>query len=102
MNKVRHVIDADITGQGYENRWTARVVIKLKNGDSFSESVQRPRGDPLNPLTTDELTNKFIRCARGILDPQLCDSIAARLTSLEEQEEIAGMLHEIASGTIQK
>jgi 2-methylcitrate dehydratase PrpD len=102
MNKVRHVIDADITRQGYENRWTSEVVIKRKNGDSFSESIQRPKGDPLNPLTIDELINKFIRCARGILNPQLCDSIAARLTSVEEQKDVAGMLHELASGTISK
>lgn len=101
MNKVKHIADEDITGRGYENRWASRVTVRTRSGD-YCEFVQRPRGDPLNPFSADEITNKFLRCSQELLGPQLCDSIVSKVSSLEEQEEIANMMNDLSLGIISK
>jgi 2-methylcitrate dehydratase PrpD len=46
----------------------ARVVVKLRNGDEFEETVAEHIGRPANPLSHEQLEAKFHECAAQILD----------------------------------
>jgi 2-methylcitrate dehydratase PrpD len=46
----------------------ARVVVKLRNGDEFEETVAEHIGRPANPLSHEQLETKFHECAAQILD----------------------------------
>ena len=53
--------------QGYEARypaeWPSGIRLTLANGSILSAAVDHPRGDPENPITPDELTDKFRQLA---------------------------------------
>ncbi|MFH1372311.1 MAG: MmgE/PrpD family protein [bacterium] len=45
----------------------SKVVVKTKDGQSFSEYLEYPKGDPREPMTMDDLTAKFNALASGLL-----------------------------------
>ena len=57
-NKVKMVEDAELTALVPGKR-AAKVVVKMKNGTTFSEQVDLPKGEPENPLSRQELMDKF-------------------------------------------
>ncbi|MBN8199853.1 MmgE/PrpD family protein [Bacillus sp. NTK034] len=44
----------------YPEKWGAKVVIKMKDGRTFSEGTDYPKGDPEKPADKEELIQKFI------------------------------------------
>jgi len=66
----------------------SKVVIKTKSGEFFSAYLEYPKGDPREPMTSEDLDNKFTALAEGKLDKvsQLkvkemifdCESMSAR------------------------
>lgn len=56
--KVRVIEDDNLTAQSPAVRG-ARVSICLKNGEEFEATCLYPKGEPENPLTQEELENKF-------------------------------------------
>ena len=57
----------------------SRVVVKTKDGREFSEYLEYPKGDPREPMTMDDLENKF-------------NALAGELLSKERQNEIKEMI----------
>ena len=45
----------------------SKVVVKTKDGQTFSEYLEFPKGDPREPMTMDDLTAKFNALAEGLL-----------------------------------
>jgi 2-methylcitrate dehydratase PrpD len=44
-------------------RLPQRVTVKVKNGKEYSHEVRFPRGDIRNPMTDEEINDKFRECA---------------------------------------
>jgi 2-methylcitrate dehydratase PrpD len=63
MSRIRLVRD-DAMGHDYPEKWPARVVITMKNGESLTATVEYPKGDAKNPMSLEELQDKF----RGLTD----------------------------------
>ena len=59
----------------YPAKFPARVTITMEDGQSFTETVMLPKGDPGAPLSDAELEDKF----RGNCEPLLGGAQAARL-----------------------
>ncbi len=57
----------------------SRVVIKTKDGNVYEEYVEYPKGDPREPMTIEDLENKF-------------NSLSGYLLSSEKQQEIKEMI----------
>lgn len=45
----------------------ARVSVRMRDGTEYKESTLFPKGDPQNPLSYDELAEKFRNVACGVL-----------------------------------
>ncbi len=45
----------------------SKVTVKTKNGKEFSEYVEYPKGDPREPMTDEDLENKFNALTDGVL-----------------------------------
>ena len=58
MEKVDCVKNPELD-KVYPKHWPATVEIKTKDGKIFSIRLEYPKGDPENPLTWDELIEKF-------------------------------------------
>ena len=87
-SKVSVIEDEQLTAQSPAVRG-ARVVIRLKNGKEYENCVFYPKGEPENPLSKEELENKFRGLAMyGGLTSEECDAVIAEIWkedfSLEE------------------
>lgn len=66
----------------------SRVVITTNDGRSFEEYLEYPKGDPREPMTLNDLENKFNSLAKGVLSEARlaevkdlifdCDKVSAR------------------------
>ncbi|HET8944151.1 MAG TPA: MmgE/PrpD family protein [Dehalococcoidia bacterium] len=60
----------------YPIEGSARIVVTA-GGASFEATVERPRGDPKNPLTWEELAGKFRDCAAFVLGAERIEEVIA-------------------------
>jgi len=68
QRRVEASIDPDIAALG-KDKVVAEVTVETKDGRSFTQrSEEHYRGGPRNPLTWEELCEKFHDCAEGKLD----------------------------------
>jgi 2-methylcitrate dehydratase PrpD len=74
MKKV--VLEKDMSlEKNFPREWPARVVIHLSDGRSFEKFIRHPKGDPENPLTWDEMAEKFESLAGTVLPAERCRQI---------------------------
>lgn len=78
MGKVTLVKDRRIE-ETFPREWPARAAITLKDGRSFEKFVRYPKGDPENPLSWDEMADKFRLLAGPVLMADRCNDIVAQL-----------------------
>lgn len=77
--KVSVIEDDNLTAQSPAVRG-ARVSICLKNGEEFEATCLYPKGEPENPLTQEELENKFRGLAMyGGLTSGECDEVISEI-----------------------
>jgi 2-methylcitrate dehydratase PrpD len=68
MSKVVVVKDPLIE-ETFPREWPARVVMHLADGAVYEKFVRYPKGDPENPLTWEEMADKFRALAGTLLPP---------------------------------
>lgn len=77
--KVKVVEDENLTAQSPGVRG-AKVIIYLKNGEEYEAPCLYPKGEPENPLTQEELENKFRGLAMyGGLSSAECDEVIGEM-----------------------
>ncbi len=54
--------------QMFPAKQPSRVVIRTSDGREFEQYLEYPKGDPREPMTLEDLTNKFNALASGRLD----------------------------------
>ncbi|MDP4196472.1 MAG: MmgE/PrpD family protein, partial [Bacteroidota bacterium] len=57
----------------------SRVVVRTKDGREFTEYLEYPKGDPREPMTIEDLENKF-------------NALSSKLLSLEKQKQVKEMI----------
>ena len=80
-----------VTGSpGYTETETT-VSVELKEGTVRKLRVTSPKGDPKNPLSFDEIQEKFIDLCRGMIPTNSIERIAERVRHLEDQKDMAAL-----------
>lgn len=82
LDKVEVVVDPELSPL-YPEKFPARVVVIMNDGKVCEETILYPKGDPANPLSSEELTAKF----RGNLKDVLSNGQAAQILALIEDLE---------------
>lgn len=59
-DKVEMVFDAKVD-RAYPQEWQGKVTLETVDGEQYTEFLRYPKGDPQNPLSTQELEEKFKR-----------------------------------------
>ena len=62
MTRIRFYVDPAAEAAGY-SKMTTRLKVHLKNGTTFSSSANFGKGSPANPMSYDEVAEKFRSCA---------------------------------------
>jgi 2-methylcitrate dehydratase PrpD len=77
--------------------WPSTVEISAANGHRYQSTVLRPKGDPTNPMTCEELESKFRRNASAVLAKAEVDRLAEQVHRMERVEDIREFCRELAS-----
>ena len=71
--RIRVVVADDLTAK-YPAAWPTRLTVTLENGSTLTGAADFPRGNPENPVTTDELEAKFT----GLVAPRFGKGIGEK------------------------
>jgi 2-methylcitrate dehydratase PrpD len=73
----------------------ARIAVKMKDGTIYRGSLEAPKGDPANPMSFDEIEEKFRNNARLAIpkkNMELVIELIKNFESLSGIEEIVALL----------
>lgn len=76
----------------YPDKFPARVTITLDDGQSFTETVLIPKGDPGAPLSDQELEDKFRANCAGRMDAARTDRLRDAILGLPDAPSVAPLL----------
>jgi 2-methylcitrate dehydratase PrpD len=68
------------------------VSVELNDGTVLSHTARVAKGHPQNPLSLDEVLNKFRGNVREVLSPPRCEELIARTLKLEELEDVRALV----------
>jgi len=66
----------------YPEDFPARVTIRMDDGTEYQETVMKPKGDPGNPLSPDEIAEKYMANAAGVLGQARAQQLLAAIRAL--------------------
>jgi 2-methylcitrate dehydratase len=69
-----------------------RVTVKLDDGETLAVKVDDPRGHPSNPMTEEEIDQKFRLLTKGILKGPQVEKALKFVRSVEEQTSVSPLL----------
>lgn len=75
----------------------ARLCIKMKDGTEFKRFLAKPKGDPDNPLSFEELSEKYKRAAMLVISEK---QVSALLEKMEKLETIENMNEIVRLGVV--
>jgi 2-methylcitrate dehydratase PrpD len=70
--------------KNYPQSYSASVMIKMKNGKEYQSRVEFPKGDPENPVTQEELEDKFQDLAGRTISRDKVAKIISQVWNLEK------------------
>lgn len=92
MQRIRMEFDPAIEAKGYD-KMRSRVEVMLTNGQKLvREADERYRGGPDNPLSDDELVEKFADCTQSILDQAVREELIETAFELEKLTDIRRLI----------
>lgn len=87
MPKVRYARDPELE-KNYPKEWLAWVRVTLQDGREVSAEVRFPKGDPQNPLSWDELIEKYRALAGAVWSKQKLEAVREGVQRLEEESSL--------------
>lgn len=97
-SKVKLVVDDEVQREYPAKRGT-RVTVHLKNGKTHQEKVDFCKGLPQNPLTTQELEEKFRGLVSVVADKKRADRLLQAVYNLDKMNDISKLITLMTSGT---
>ncbi len=92
IRRVDFGVDPEAEAAGYNNM-TTRITVELNDGHKLTTSAAFGKGSPQNPMSDDELIEKFLDCLDwGGVDRAAGKELATRVLSLEKIESIDSLL----------
>jgi 2-methylcitrate dehydratase PrpD len=102
LDRTEIVADPELDAL-YPEKFPARVVIEMEDGQRFEASVMYPKGDPRNPLAAAELDAKFCDNASALVGDGEARALAASIRALPETASVGELMRRLgapASGAI--
>jgi 2-methylcitrate dehydratase PrpD len=90
MTRVSCVEDPELE-KDYPQKWPATAEIRTKDGRTFFARIDYPKGDPENPLSWEELIEKFDKLTEPIYSEDRRDKIIKKIQQLEKEEDITNL-----------
>jgi len=94
MKKVKVSPCAELEGH-YPKYWSGRVAVKLIDGESYSEEVIIPRGEIGNPMSAEEVEEKFLSLATPVLGDDKARAVGKEGRSWELSESLEPLIEKL-------
>jgi 2-methylcitrate dehydratase len=91
LNKIAVVADPEIE-KVFPGLQRVIVQIQTKDGRSLQKQLDFPKGDPRNPLTDQEIEEKFSALAEGVLSKQAQKRVKDAVWSLERIGSVSDLM----------
>jgi len=91
VGKVKVSASTDLDHH-YPKYWPGRVTMSFIDGQSYSEEVIIPKGESGNPMTADEVEEKFLSLAAPVLGNNKAVAIKDEVQSLDACDSLDGLL----------
>jgi len=97
MEKVDMYLAPEMSDLGYRGTFNADIKIVLKDEKEYIKRIDHGRGDPVNPLSEDEIMEKYSDCAALALDSEKIKRSKEMLSDLNQISDIS-LLMDILRG----
>jgi 2-methylcitrate dehydratase PrpD len=95
--KVRVEVDPELDKAYFDrDQLAARVEIKTRRGGTLETFVDVPTGDPRNPLTVEEIEDKFRNQALYALDEEEVEDAMGMIADFENLDSVSGLMSLLA------
>lgn len=92
LRRVDLVVDPMAEAAGYHNM-TSRITVETTDGRRLETEAAFGKGSPQNPMSDEELMDKFLESAQWGGVPQArAAEVAARVLALEEQSSVGDIV----------
>jgi 2-methylcitrate dehydratase len=99
LNKVEVVADPEIEAL-FPELQRVIVTVRTTDGREFSRQIDYPKGDPRNPLTDEEIEEKFEALAEPIMPVEARDDLKDAVWNLEKVESITELMQLTRAGAL--
>jgi 2-methylcitrate dehydratase PrpD len=90
MTKVDWEVDEEFERR-YPEHYSCAVTVTMEDGTAYTSVIDDPKGDYRNPVTQEQLENKFRVLARRELDDERVENVIALVKDLHEVEDIGDL-----------
>jgi 2-methylcitrate dehydratase PrpD len=84
LSRVQVIVDESIPEPGPY----CPVSVEMKNGTRFTYTARIAKGHPENPMTEEEVLDKFRSNAKQVLSPQRSEAVIAKMRNLETVDNV--------------
>jgi 2-methylcitrate dehydratase len=92
VSKVRVVEDPGLTALYPDRGMANRVTVSLKGGREVTAAVEVPKGNPMNPMTKEDIEKKFLGLTSLKVGAGAASAALKRLWGLEEERDMTDVL----------
>jgi len=96
MERIQVEVDPSLE-KLYPEKWPAEVEIVRKEGQSLRERVDYPKGDPENPMSLEDMIEKYQDLAVKVAGDFATKVILEKVMSLREVEDMSTFFNELIS-----
>jgi 2-methylcitrate dehydratase PrpD len=87
--KIKSWVDPEVSFDDVNKACTAaRIQVKTKDGKLYVKRVDHPKGDPTNPMTFNEITEKFWDCSALLAKPVARENLEKVIDLIAHLEKI--------------
>ncbi len=86
IRKMKVNVDPELD-KLYPSAIPNRITVKFRNGKELTARVDHPRGHPKNPMTDEEVEDKFRRLTDGLLTPSQVNTVISLVKDLENLKD---------------
>ncbi len=85
------IVEAADLNRGYPKGIPNRLILTMKDGRKYTQTVKYPRGHAGNPMTDDEVERKFRTLADGVISTRLQTKLLKEMWSLDKSKSVRSL-----------
>jgi 2-methylcitrate dehydratase PrpD len=79
----------------YPSKWPAEAIIETTDGKTFTSRIEYPKGDPENPLSWEDIQDKFLNMVSTVYSTKQANNIIGCVVNLEKIENVSSVLEDL-------